>query len=57
MVVEIAKRMTESGFAITASMGTLTVEQPVLSFLEACEQADKAMYEAKAKGKNTSVNF
>ena len=57
MVVEIAKRMTESGLAITASMGAFTIEQPVLSFLEAYEQADKAMYEAKAKGKNTSVNF
>ena len=56
MVVEIAKRMTESGLAITASMGAFTIEQPVLSFLEAYEQADKAMYEAKAKGKNTSVN-
>lgn len=57
MVLEIAKRMTESGFAITASIGAFTIEQPVLSFLEAYEKADKSMYEAKAKGKNTSVNF
>ena len=56
MVLEIAKRMMESGFAITASIGTVTVEQPVLSFLDAYAPADKAMYEAKAKGKNTSVN-
>ena len=57
MVLEIAKRMTESGLAITASIGTFTAEQPVLLFLDAYERADKAMYEAKAKGKNTYVNF
>lgn len=47
----IAKRMADATFAVTASIGHSTFEQVPESTAYALQQADKAMYAAKARGK------
>ena len=47
----ISSRMTDAGFAITASIGCAPFEQPPASTSDALKEADKAMYAAKASGK------
>ena len=48
---KIAKGMADSGFAITASIGSKTFEQAPESASSALHMADKAMYAAKAESK------
>lgn len=55
LAVEIAKHMANSDFPITASIGSITFEQGPESIRIAAQMADKAMYEAKEKGKNCAV--
>jgi diguanylate cyclase (GGDEF)-like protein len=47
----IAKRMADAGFAITASIGCTTFERAPESTSDALQMADKAMYAAKAQSK------
>lgn len=48
----IAKRMADAGYAITASIGSTTFERAPESTSDALQQADKAMYAAKAERKS-----
>ncbi len=53
--MELAGRMVDKGFAITASIGCASFDQSPGFTPAALAKADKAMYEAKAKGKNCVV--
>jgi diguanylate cyclase (GGDEF)-like protein len=53
----IASRMVDAGFPITASIGHTTFERAPKSMLEALQEADKAMYAAKASGKGRAVSL
>jgi diguanylate cyclase (GGDEF)-like protein len=53
----IARRMVDAGFPITASIGHTTFERAPESMLEALQEADKAMYAAKASGKGRAVSL
>jgi diguanylate cyclase (GGDEF)-like protein len=53
----IATRMVDAGFPITASIGHTTFERAPESMLEALQEADKAMYAAKASGKGRAVSL
>jgi diguanylate cyclase (GGDEF)-like protein len=53
----IASRMVDAGFPITASIGHTTFERAPESMLEALQEADKAMYAAKASGKGRAVSL
>ncbi|GJJ04273.1 GGDEF domain-containing protein [Duganella rhizosphaerae] len=48
---EVAQRMVEAGFAITASIGFICFEAPPDSSLAAVAQADAAMYRVKEAGR------
>ena len=48
----IATRMADAGFAITASVGSTTFERAPQSTADALKVADKAMYSAKADSKS-----
>jgi diguanylate cyclase (GGDEF)-like protein len=52
---QVASDMERAGFAITASIGCTSFDQSQDSTMAALAKADKAMYEAKAKGKNCVV--
>jgi len=52
LAATISRRMADAGFAITASIGCAQFEQPPASTSDALQKADKAMYAAKASGKN-----
>ena len=49
--------MVDAGFPITASIGHTTFERAPQSMLEALQEADKAMYAAKASGKGRAVSL
>lgn len=53
----IASRMADAGFPITASIGHATFERAPESMVEALQEADKAMYAAKASGKGRAVSL
>ena len=53
----IESRMGAAEFNVTASIGFSTFEQAPESTLEALKIADKAMYAAKANGKNCAEGF
>jgi diguanylate cyclase (GGDEF)-like protein len=53
----IVSRMVDAGFPITASIGHATFERAPESMLEALQEADKAMYAAKASGKGRAVSL
>ena len=57
LALKIANRMSEDSFAITASIGCTTIDQPPPSALDVLIKADKAMYAAKAKGKGSVVHL
>ena len=57
LCVKIASRMADATFAITASIGCVTLEQPPESTSAVISRADKAMYEAKANGKGCVVSI
>ena len=57
LCVKIASRMADATFAITASIGSVTIEQPPDSTSAVITWADKAMYEAKANGKGRVVSI
>ncbi len=57
LALKIANRMSEDSFAITASIGCTTIDQPPPSVLDALMKADKAMYAAKAMGKGGVVRL
>jgi diguanylate cyclase (GGDEF)-like protein len=52
LAATISTRMADAGFAVTASIGCVQFEQAPASTSEALQDADKAMYAAKAGGKN-----
>ncbi len=56
LCARIASQMKESGFLITASIGSVTFEQSPDSFETVFSLADAAMYEAKSKGKGQVVS-
>jgi len=51
LCANIARRMANAGFAITASIGSTTFERAPESTSDAMQMADKAMYAAKAGGR------
>jgi GGDEF domain-containing protein len=51
----ISNRMSEAGFPTTASIGCMMFENPPDSCSDALQHADKAMYAAKAGGKNRVI--
>ena len=51
----IATRMSDANFGITASVGHATFEQPPESTSAALHQADKAMYAAKSTGNDAQL--
>jgi len=51
LVDDIAKRMSQAGFAVTASIGYASFTQAPESGDHALQRADKALYKAKSKGK------
>ena len=53
----IASRMDSAMFGVTASIGHATFERAPESMSDALQIADKAMYAAKAKGKNCAEGF
>ena len=55
--VKTAKRMAAAGFEVTASVGCTVFEQAPESVALALQQADAAMYAAKAAGKNRAVSL
>jgi diguanylate cyclase (GGDEF)-like protein len=52
LAATIASRMDAAGFAITASIGCVTFEQPAESVAAALQKVDDAMYAAKAKSRS-----
>jgi diguanylate cyclase (GGDEF)-like protein len=52
----IAEGMTESGFTVTASIGSVTFEHPPESVDGALQAADRAMYGAKRSGGDCVVS-
>ena len=52
---KIQSRMLELHFEVTASIGASTFDHPPESLAAAFQLVDKAMYAAKAKGRNTVV--
>jgi diguanylate cyclase (GGDEF)-like protein len=54
---KIASRMADATFAITASIGCVTIDQPPESTSAVINRADKAMYAAKASGKGCVVSI
>jgi PleD family two-component response regulator len=48
--------MTESGFTVTASIGSVTFEHPPESVDGALQAADRAMYGAKRSGGDCVVS-
>jgi len=55
LAAKAADRMAAAGYAITASIGSKTFEQSPDSFSDAMQQSDRAMYAAKAGGRNCAV--
>jgi len=53
----IASRMGAAMFGVTASIGYATFDQAPESTSDVLQIADKAMYAAKAKGKNCAEGF
>jgi diguanylate cyclase (GGDEF)-like protein len=53
---KIASRMADASFAITASIGCTTIQQPPEFPSDILNNADKAMYSAKLKGKGCVVS-
>ena len=53
LAAEIARRMAEAGFTITASIGYAAFERPPATTSAALQRADEAMYLAKAQGKGS----
>ena len=52
----ISSRMADAGFATTASIGCARFEQAPASTSDALQEADQAMYAAKARGKNGAAS-
>lgn len=56
LCVTVAARMKIVGFPITASIGCKTFSEPPDNPVDALNQADKLMYDAKISGKNRALN-
>jgi diguanylate cyclase (GGDEF)-like protein len=55
LTTNIAVRMADADFGITASVGHATFEQPPESSSAALHEADKAMYAAKSTGEEVRI--
>jgi len=55
LAASISNRMSEAGFPTTASIGCMMFENPPASCSYALQHTDKAMYAAKAGGKNRVI--
>lgn len=57
LTTKIAQQMTEANFGVTASIGYAACDQIPISTAHALQEADQAMYAAKAKGKNGTIGL
>lgn len=57
LVSKIQSRMLQLHLEVTASLGASTFDHPPESLASAFQIVDKAMYAAKAKGRNTAVSI